>query len=67
LGGTQYASDKLKYWFMHKLSDVLMALIENHISIEHLSEYETDISSEHKRIEEAQAGIPLSYILIGRK
>jgi len=67
VGGTEYSSTKPQYWFVHKLSDILMALIENQILIEHFSEYETDISAEHKRIEQAQAGIPLSYILIGRK
>jgi SAM-dependent methyltransferase len=67
VGGTEYTSTKPQYWFVHKLSDVLMGLIENQIAIEHFSEYETDISAGHKRIEQAQAGIPLSYILIGRK
>jgi len=67
VGGAQYTSTKPQYWFVHKLSDILMGLIENQISIEHFSEYEIDISAGHKRIEQAQAGIPLSYILIGRK
>ncbi len=67
VGGTIYASDKPQYWFVHKLSDIIMALVDNRISIEHFSEYETDISSGHKRVEEARAGIPLSYILVGRK
>ena len=140
VGGTEYTSTKPQYWFVHKLSDILMALIENQISqfrkshpvtqeashtqsgwgkvvpekfplafqwerscnllsirqyewgivgliqtmlwfsistglvlrycqisIEHFSEYETDISAGRKRIEQAQAGIPLSYILIARK
>ena len=67
VGQTQYGSDKPQYWFVHKVSDILMALIENQITLEHFSEYETDISSGHKRIEEAHAGIPLSYILIGKK
>jgi SAM-dependent methyltransferase len=67
VGGAQYTSTKPQYWFVFKLSDILLGLIENQISIEHFSEYETDISAGHKRIEQAQAGIPLSYILIGRK
>ncbi len=67
VGGSQYASTKAQYWFVHKLSDILMGLVVNQISIEHFSEYETDISAGHKRIEQARAGIPLSYILIGRK
>lgn len=67
VGGTQYASTKPQYWFVHTFSDILMGLIENQIAIEHLSEYETDISAGHRRIEEAQAGVPLSTIIVGRK
>jgi len=67
VGGTKYSSEKPQYWFIHKLSDIQMALIENRMSIEYFAEYETDISAGHKRIEQAEAGIPLSYILIGKK
>jgi ubiquinone/menaquinone biosynthesis C-methylase UbiE len=67
VGGTQYTSSKPLYWFMHTLSGILMALVENGLAIEHFSEYETDISAGHKRIEQAHVGVPLSYILIGRK
>jgi SAM-dependent methyltransferase len=67
VGGERYSSTKSQYWFVHKLSEILMGLIENQISIEHFSEFETDVSAEHMRIEQAQAGIPLSYILIGGK
>jgi len=67
VGGTKYSSDKPQYWFVHTLSDIQMALIENQLLIEWFAEYETDISAGHQRIEAAQAGIPLSYILIGRK
>jgi len=35
--------------------------------IEHFSEYERDISAGHNRQEELKAGIPLSFILVGRK
>ena len=67
VGGTKYDSTKPQYWFVHKLSDIMMGLIGNGIAIEHFSEYEEDISAGHERIEQAQAGIPLSYILIGKK
>jgi len=67
VGGEQYTSAKPQYWFVHTLSDILMGLIENQIFVEFFSEYEKDISSVHKRVESAQAGIPLSTILIGRK
>jgi len=48
-------------------SDILMALIEKRIAIEHFSECEADVSAGHERVEQAHAGIPLSYVLIGRK
>jgi SAM-dependent methyltransferase len=67
VGGSQYASDKPQYWFVHTLSDILMALVENDIALEHFSEYPKDVSSSHRRVEESRAGVPLSYILIGRK
>jgi hypothetical protein len=67
VGGTEHTSTKPQYWFVHTISDILMALIGNQLAIAQFSEYEVDISAGHQRIEEAQAGIPLSYILIARK
>jgi hypothetical protein len=67
VGGSKYVSSKPQYWFVHTVSDILMSLIGNGISLEHFSEYEVDVSAGHKRVEEARLGIPLSYILIGRK
>ncbi|MEI6309987.1 MAG: hypothetical protein WCP58_10145, partial [bacterium] len=67
VGGSEYAAKTTQYWFVHTLSGILMSMIKNRIAIEHFWEYEADISAGHRRIEEAKAGIPLSYILIGRK
>ena len=67
VGHAEYDSTTTKYWFAHTLSDILMSLINNNLLIERFSEYETDISAGHRQIEEAKAGIPLSYILIARK
>jgi hypothetical protein len=67
VGNSEYISTTTQYWFIHTLSDILMSLIENHLLIEKFSEYEMDISAVHHQIEEAKAGVPLSYILIGRK
>ncbi len=63
----QYPSTATNYWFMHTLSSILMGLVGNGIAIEYFAENETAISPEHNAIEAAGAGIPLSYILIGRK
>jgi ubiquinone/menaquinone biosynthesis C-methylase UbiE len=67
VGNAEYTSTTTQYWFVHTLSSILMGLIDNGIILEHFSEYDTDISSVHRRVEEAKAGVPLSYILIGRK
>jgi SAM-dependent methyltransferase len=67
VGGSEYVSKTTQYWFVHTLSDIVMSLVHHRIVVEHFSEYETDISAVYRRIEEAKAGIPLSYILIGRK
>ncbi len=67
VGGSQYTSTIPQYWFVHTLSDIMMGLIENRIAIERFYEYATHVSPQHKRIEDTRAGVPLSYILIGRK
>jgi len=67
VGHTEYASSLPQYWFMHTLSEILMSMIDNGFGVEHLSEYPLDISGGHRRAEEANAGLPLSYVLIGRR
>lgn len=67
IGQSQYTSIAPQYWFINTFSNILNSLIGNQIAIEHIAEYETDISGGHHRIEQEKAGIPLSYILIGRK
>ena len=66
IGNTSYKSEPM-YWFVWTLSDIFNSLIKNGFRLEHFSEYPEDISTQHKRTEEAQAGIPLSYILIAKK
>jgi len=67
VGNSKYPATTTQYWFVHTMSSILMSLINNRINVEHFSEYTTALSPNHRRFEEAQAGIPLSYILIGRK
>jgi len=67
IGHSEYTSNTTQYWFVHTLSDILMSLLLNHLAMEHFYEYEADISAGHRQIEEAKAGIPLSYILICKK
>ena len=67
VGNPEYSANTFNYWFFHVLSSIQMSLVNNGFAIEHFSEYETAISPNHRHIEEAGAGIPLSYFLIGRK
>jgi ubiquinone/menaquinone biosynthesis C-methylase UbiE len=67
VGNAEYSSRTTQYWFVHTLSSIVMSLINNRISIEHFSEYAAAISPNHLQFEEAKVGMPLSYILIGRK
>jgi len=67
VGGTDYTSAATQYWFVHTISDIIMGLVNNGFAIEHFAKYPTDISAGHQRIEAAEAGIPLSFILVGRK
>jgi ubiquinone/menaquinone biosynthesis C-methylase UbiE len=64
VGGEEYTSDRPQYWFVHTLSDILMGLVENGFALQYIAESEKDISSGHRQIEQAQAGVPLSYILV---
>jgi len=66
VGGTEYDA-KTHYWSIHTLSDLIMGILDNGMAIELLSEHERDISEGHGRQEKLNAGIPLSFILIGRK
>jgi hypothetical protein len=44
-----------------------MGLIDNGLRLEYFSEHDKDCSAVHKKQEELNAQIPLSYILIGKK
>ena len=66
VGKSEYASAKPQYWFVHTLSAILMGFVANGIALAHFSEYPIDISAGHQRLEALGAGIPLSYMLIGR-
>lgn len=66
VGNTTYES-KTNYWFVWTLSDIFMGLIESGMRIAHFSEYPADISTIHRRNQEAGVKIPLSYILIAER
>lgn len=66
IGGEQYEA-KTQYWFVHTISSLVMALNNNHFKIQKFIESPVDISAGHKKIEELNAGIPLSMIIIAQK
>lgn len=66
VGNTEYEAKTTQYWFVHTISSIVMELSKNHFTLEFFTEYEYDISAGHRKIEALKAGIPLSYILVGR-
>lgn len=66
VGGTDYVA-KTHYWFVHTMSTLIMALSNNDFLIQHFSEHSEDISAGHKKQEELDVKIPLSFILVGKK
>ena len=66
IGKTTYRA-KTQYWFVWKLSDIIMGIVDNGMKIVHFSEYPIDISAIHRRNQDADIKIPLSYIMISEK
>lgn len=66
VGGTDYVA-KTHYWFVHTISAIIMALRDHDFTIRHFSEHTEDVSAGHKKQEELDAKIPLSFILVGKK
>jgi SAM-dependent methyltransferase len=64
IGGVQYESKECD-WFMHKMSDILKAVLKSGIDIQDFEEYNLEMG------ENAAAKLydkfPLSYILVGKK
>jgi ubiquinone/menaquinone biosynthesis C-methylase UbiE len=67
VGNSDYPAGATQYWFVHTLSSIVMGLIHQGITIEHFSESEQAVSPHQRHIEAAQDGVPLSYVMIGRK
>ena len=64
VGGVQYASDEC-FWFMHKISDIISAILQANIEIQAFDEYAVG-NSKNETLKQLD-GFPLSYILIGKK
>lgn len=66
VGKTTYRSLP-QYWFVWKLSDIIMGIIEAGLKISHFTEYPWDISSQHQQAQASGLALPLSYILTAEK
>jgi len=64
VGGVQYKA-RICYWFMHKMSDILGALLRNSIAIDEFNEYNLEMANNHALKFFDQ--LPLSYMLSGNK
>jgi hypothetical protein len=64
IGGVQYKAEEC-FWFMHKMSDILNAILHNNIEVLEFAEYNFEMAN---ALEVKEYGkFPLSYIMIGRK
>ena len=56
-----------QYNFPYTISKLFMSLLRSNISIKFIGEYESDISCCFTELEKMEAGLPMSYILVGEK
>jgi len=63
IGGEQYKA-KTQYWFVHTISNLVMALNNNGFKIIEFIENSCDVSGVHKKNEQLNAQIPLSMIIL---
>jgi len=62
IGGIEYESSEC-FWFMHKMSDIISAVLKNGIEIQSFDEYNSGNTS--YETEELRGKFPLSYIIVG--
>ncbi|WP_010246438.1 class I SAM-dependent methyltransferase [Acetivibrio cellulolyticus] len=65
VGGVKYESSEC-FWFMHKISDIINAIIQTGIEIQEFDEY-TLGNSDNETSKLLNNAFPRSYILIGKK
>jgi ubiquinone/menaquinone biosynthesis C-methylase UbiE len=63
--GTQYAASP-GYWFHHKMSDILQTCLDQGFILTGFAEYPHDVSNVFAYLEQAEARLPLSYVLSAR-
>ena len=64
VGGVQYEAKEC-FWFMHKMSDIIKAVLQNGIEIEGFEEYNLEMANNPELM--TCGKFPLSYILTGKK
>jgi len=64
VGGVKYES-KTNYWFMHKISDIISAILKNDINIQEFEEYNLEMAN-NENVKFLNK-FPLSYIIVGEK
>lgn len=64
VGNTSYEGP-ISYWFHHKMSDIITALLHNGIEIRAFEEVAHDRSAVFKHLESLPVKPPLSYVLVG--
>lgn len=64
VGGVKYESKEC-YWFMHKIADILNAILQNDIKIQEFNEYNLEMANNDSL--KVLKNFPLSYILVGKK
>ncbi|MCL2156646.1 MAG: class I SAM-dependent methyltransferase [Methanobrevibacter sp.] len=64
VGGVEYESKEC-YWFMHKISNIISAILQNDIEIKEFNEYNVEMANNNsiKFLDK----FPLSYIIVGKK
>ena len=65
-GGGSYESEPL-YSFHHKLSDILMACLENGLALHYIEERPDHISNTFWNVEKQGPRLPMSFVLVARK
>ena len=63
IGGVKYEAQEC-FWFMHKLSDIIKAILQVGIEIQEFEEYNLEMANNQTA---KLKGFPLSYLLIGKK
>jgi ubiquinone/menaquinone biosynthesis C-methylase UbiE len=64
--GKRYES-KMKYWFHHKMSDIIGGLIRHGLQITAFDEFDFDISAVFEHLARLEPRVPMCYILEAHK